>query len=162
MASQLHSELCLRAERWLRTVGCGVTAIELATFAQEQPDVIGWRAGRSIVCEVKVSRADFAADVAKPWRRDPVRGMGDWRIYVAPAGLLLPAEIPPGWGLLEWDGRRMQRTHNIPAGNIWGEPPLQGDKHKETLVLCSLVRRLQKPRSDRRKGLLADVAPDEA
>ncbi|WP_395794793.1 hypothetical protein, partial [Aquimonas sp.] len=63
-----------------------------------------------------------------------------------------PAEIPSGWGLLEWDGRRMHRTHNVPAGNIWGEPPLQGEKHKETLVLCSLVRRLQKPRTDRRNA----------
>jgi hypothetical protein len=46
----------------------------------------------------------------------------------------------------------MHRTHNVPAGNIWGEPPLQGEKHKETLVLCSLVRRLQKPRTDRRNA----------
>jgi hypothetical protein len=152
MASSLHAELCRRAERWLKTVGCGVTATELVTFAHEQPDVIGWRQGRSVVCEVKVSRADFAADLAKPWRRDPAQGMGDWRIYVAPAGLLLPAEIPCGWGLLEWDGRLMHRTHNVPLGNIWGEPPLQGDKHKEALVLCSLVRRLQKPRTDRRDG----------
>jgi hypothetical protein len=149
--SGLHAELCRRAERWLRSIGCGVTAIELVSFAGEQPDVIGWRQGRSVVCEAKVSRADFAADLAKPWRLDPAQGMGDWRFYVAPSGLLQASEIPAGWGLLEWDGKQLQRTHNVPPGNTWSEPPLQGDKRKEALVLCSLVRRLQKPRSDRRK-----------
>jgi hypothetical protein len=34
-----HSELCRRAQRWLRSVGCGVTAVDLATIAGEQPDV---------------------------------------------------------------------------------------------------------------------------
>jgi hypothetical protein len=99
-----HSELCRRAQRWLRSVGCGVTAVDLATIAGEQPDVIGWRYGLTVLCEVKVSRGDFLADRKKPWRARPGIGMGDWRFYVAPAGMLQPDEIPEGWGLLEWDG----------------------------------------------------------
>lgn len=150
MNSATHADLCERAARWLKTVGCGVTAVELVTRAGEQPDVIGWRHGHSVLCEVKISRADFYADRAKPWRAEPVLGMGDWRFYVAPQGLLFPCEMPPGWGLLEWDGKRMQRTHNVPAGNMWGPPPLTGDKIKEALVLCSLVRRLERPHTDRR------------
>jgi hypothetical protein len=78
--------------------------------------------------------------------------MGDWRIYVTPAGLLTPAEIPDGWGLLEAHGRTLRPVHGIAPGNIWGCPPFVGNKRAEALVLCSLVRRLQKPSSDRRRG----------
>lgn len=155
-----HSELCLRAQRWLRSNGCAVTVIDLATAAGEQADVIGWRYGLTALCEVKVSRSDFLADRKKPWRRHPEQGMGDWRFYVAPAGLLRADEMPQGWGLLEWDGKRMQPTHNAPHGNMdWPAPPFRGEKRKEALVLCSLIRRLEKPHTDRR-GKPKPPAPD--
>jgi hypothetical protein len=147
-----HSELCLRAQRWLRSVGCGITAVDLATIAGEQPDVIGWRYGLTVLCEVKVSRGDFLADRKKPWRARPEIGMGDWRFYVAPAGMLQPDEIPEGWGLLEWDEKRLQPRHNVPPGNMWGSPPFAGHKRHEALILCSLIRRLERPKSDRRKA----------
>lgn len=147
-----HAALCQRAERWLRSRGCGVTTVELVTYAAETPDVIGWRGGLSVVCEVKVSRSDFLRDAQKPSRACPGVGMGDWRIYVTPAGLLTPAEIPDGWGLLEAHGRTLRPVHGIAPGNIWGCPPFVGNKRAEALVLCSLVRRLQKPSIDRRRG----------
>lgn len=155
-----HSELCLRAQRWLRSVGCGVTAVDLATVAREQPDAIGWRYGLTLMCEVKVSRSDFLADRKKPWRARPELGMGDWRFYVAPAGMLQPDEIPFGWGLLEWDGEKLQPRHNVPQGAFgWREPPFAGNKRHEALILCSLIRRLEKPHTDRR-GKPKPTAPD--
>lgn len=147
----MHAELCMHAERWLRKVGCGVTVTELVTAAGEQPDAIGWRYGLTLLCEVKTSRSDFLADRKKPWRRLPELGMGDWRFYVAPSGVLLAKDMPEGWGLLEWDGKRMQPTHNATQGNMgWGAPPFRGDKRKEALLLCSLIRRMKNPESDRR------------
>jgi hypothetical protein len=157
----MHAELCMHAERWLRKSGCGVTAIDLATVAGEQPDAIGWRYGLTALCEVKVSRGDFLADRKKPWRARPELGMGDWRFYVAPSGILRAEDMPEGWGLLEFDGKRLQRSHNVPHGNMWGAPPFAGHKRHEALMECSLIRRLQRPESDRRKATKAACAARE-
>lgn len=72
----------------------------------EQPDVLGldsW--GNSIIVEVKVSRSDFMADKKKPWRANPKLGMGDFRVYLAPEGLLKVSDIPYGWQLWEIYGK---------------------------------------------------------
>jgi hypothetical protein len=53
----------------------------------------------SIVLEAKVSRADFLADAKKP-HRQPGKGLGRWRYYLCPEGLISPDELPLGWGLL--------------------------------------------------------------
>lgn len=74
----------------------------------EIPDAIGFRPvdplGGSTVVEVKVTRADFLADRTKPHRM--AGGMGRWRYYLTPAGLVTTVELPPGWGLLEVVGPR--------------------------------------------------------
>jgi hypothetical protein len=71
----------------------------------EQPDVLGVSlCGQSLLAEVKVSRSDFLADKKKPWRK-PGSGMGDFRVYVTPKGLLKPSEIPYGWMLWEIHGK---------------------------------------------------------
>ncbi len=91
---------------------------------REIPDAIGWlRSGVSLLIECKASRGDFLSDAVKPSRRSgkvgvpgspaptapepeikPPRkteGLGAYRFYLAPSGLLAPDEIPEGWGLLE-------------------------------------------------------------
>ncbi|HSB76357.1 MAG TPA: hypothetical protein VLC12_11955 [Terriglobales bacterium] len=88
------------------------------------PDAIGWKGKcRSVVVECKVSRADFLADRAKPFRQDPQIALGCERYYLAPAGLIAPGELPPGWGLLECAGRKVElrvkparRSLRAPAG----------------------------------------------
>ena len=66
----------------------------------EQPDVLGLTAyGKSIIVEVKVSRADFLADKKKSWRINPNIAMGDERVYLTPEGLLNVSDIPYGWQL---------------------------------------------------------------
>lgn len=143
-----HAELCERAVRWLRkSVGCGVVVSEMVSATGEVPDAIGWRYGRSILVEAKVSRADFFADQKKPWRRMPERGMGDWRFYLAPAGMLQKNEIPVGWGLLEVAGKQVRRVHAVPQGNCWPEPPQLGNKLAETILLCSALRRVNAGRT---------------
>jgi hypothetical protein len=52
------------------------------------------------VHEVKVTRADFLSDMAKPEKRDSYRLLAEVVYYVAPEGIIQPSEIPEGFGLL--------------------------------------------------------------
>jgi len=52
------------------------------------------------VHEVKVSRADFLSDVAKPEKREAYAAMAEAVYYVAKDGIIDPAEVPQGYGLL--------------------------------------------------------------
>jgi hypothetical protein len=76
------------------------------------PDAIGWkRACHSVLVECKVTRSDFLADRAKPFRLKPAKGVGCERFYLAPADLIRREELPPGWGLLELRRNRIELIH---------------------------------------------------
>ena len=106
-----HAEMCRLAHAWLLRPhsrdghGCSIAFTECKSgWTGEMPDAIGFRASEdiptSVVVEVKVSRADFLADASKP-HRQPGQGMGLYRYYMAPAGLIHARELPDRWGLLE-------------------------------------------------------------
>jgi hypothetical protein len=105
-----HAELCALALKWLKRPnsaggpGCAVAVSECRTgWNGEIPDAIGFRCiapnAGSVVVEVKTSRADFLADGKKPHRASG--GVGNWRYYMAPEGMLAFSDLPAGWGLLE-------------------------------------------------------------
>ena len=97
-----HAQLVERAVRWLRAYRCGVVLSEQACVSGEMPDAIGWkRACHSVLVECKVTRADFLADRAKPFRLKPEKAVGSERFYLTPPGLVKVEELPAGWGLLE-------------------------------------------------------------
>src|SRR5208337_3412187 len=97
-----HAQLVEKAVRWLRRSRCGAVLSEQACASGEMPDAIGWkRACHSVLVECKVTRADFLADRAKPFRQNPEKGVGSERFYLTPPALVQPAELPAGWGLLE-------------------------------------------------------------
>lgn len=103
MADLDHATLVARAALWLRkTERCSLVLTDRG-HADERADAIGWpRFGEpSILVEVKASRADFLRDREKQCRRDPGSGLGCYRWYLAPAGLIKLSELPPWWGLLE-------------------------------------------------------------
>jgi len=52
------------------------------------------------IYEVKVSRADFLADLAKPGKREAYADLAEAVYYCCPAGLIDKAEVPDGFGLL--------------------------------------------------------------
>ena len=97
-----HAQLVERAVRWLRGYRCGVVLSEQACASGEMPDAIGWKqACHSVLVECKVTRADFLADRAKPFRQKAEKGVGSERFYLTPPLLVKVEELPAGWGLLE-------------------------------------------------------------
>ena len=112
-----HKDLCALAVAWLQRPasrsgpGCTVAVSESANWINgEIPDAIGWRPYKqafcgSVVVEVKVSRADFLADANKPHRQDGATGMGAYRYFMAPEGIIAPADLPAKWGLVEVNKR---------------------------------------------------------
>lgn len=138
-----HSDLVTLAERWLWGQGCGVVLRELNTTATpETPDAIGFRSGISILVECKTCRSDFLADRRKVFREHPDLGVGAWRFYLAPKGLLTATELPEGWGLIEVNGLRVRRTSGGPKGNMWHSPPFTPNTRAEQGMLYSALRRL--------------------
>jgi hypothetical protein len=133
--SVTHGELVELAAKWLCARSCGVVVTELVTLAREQPDAIGWKFDWSILVECKTSRADYYADKQKFVRRWPEFGMGRFRWYCAPAGVLVKNNLPPRWGLLELvNGRLLVRKQARPF-NAW-------DSRKEIALLSSATRRI--------------------
>ena len=123
-----HQQLVRLAEQWLRRHGhCGIVLSEQSCASGETPDVIGWKGKcRSILVECKLSRADFLADREKPFRRNPEVGMGCERLYLTPAGLIAPDDLPPKWGLLEYKAREVRlvvkparNSQRTQAGLMW-------------------------------------------
>lgn len=155
----MHQQLCDLGEKWLRRQGCRVTLrdpFKAAVYTGECPDVIGWRDGHSILIECKVSRSDFLADKAKKFRAEPALGMGDARLFLAPPGVIRPADLPEGWGLLIADDGRVRieggypRQYEIKSYGVtkktrkaisWYPWPFNGNKQCETVMLVSALAR---------------------
>jgi hypothetical protein len=132
-----HARLVEMAEAWLRRSRCGIVLSEQGCCSGEMPDAIGWKGrNHSIVIECKISRADFFADAEKPWRRDPAIALGCERYYAAPKAMLVPKEIPEGWGLLEVEGRELKVAKKSSRKLRQGE----GLMNEMNLLLASLRR----------------------
>lgn len=148
-----HDRLVHLGARWLKRNGFPVVATELKCVgSREQPDVIGFRSSCSAVIEVKVSKGDFYSDRKKPERAGG--GLGIYRFYLCPVGLIHPNELPDRWGLLEVEGRKVNAVV-APQGNYWpglGEPAEYlgtwaefqhcPDIRAERAALFSIARRL--------------------
>ena len=108
----LHDELCEAGKKWLiKSIGARLAISELVcnTTYGEIPDVIGWKSGYSILIEAKTSRSDFQADKKKIFRQYPEYGMGTYRLFLCPDGLIKPEELPDSWGLLYYHPDKKKR-----------------------------------------------------
>jgi len=161
MKEWTHRELCDIAVKWLKRShsqnghGCNVAVSEVASgWDGEVPDAIGFRCSGyrdgSVVVEVKVSRSDFLIDKKKPHRKAPEKGMGDWRYFLCPEGVIQPDELPEKWGLLYVTNRGGIKPVSGPVSNIChGEfgKLLEQFKHekdieREQWVLVKLFNRI--------------------
>lgn len=133
-----HSQLVSKAVEWLRRYGCGIVLSEQVCVSGEAPDAIGWKgACRSVIVECKLSRSDFLADRAKPFRQDPQLAMGCERWYLTPAGLLSASDLPQHWGLLELRAGKMRVV--VKAGPL-SQRSSTGLLYEMNLLLSSLRR----------------------
>lgn len=147
-----HKKLVEIAVRYLtNSVGCDAVLAELAlvhTASREIPDAVGWKFGSSsILIECKTSRSDFHADRDKIFRKNQKLGVGRHRYYMAPRGVLRPADLqvfedatgfrPTGWGLLEVDSaHRVHKVHEC-------EHFFQRNEKHEIAMLVGALRRVQ-------------------
>lgn len=96
-----HKQIVDIAFKWIINNGSvGVAFKELHSLASEIPDVIGFGSWESVLIECKVSRSDFLKDKKKSHR---TKGMGNWRFYCCPKGMIKVNELPQGWGLIYVD-----------------------------------------------------------
>src|SRR5258708_5639592 len=134
-----HDQLVEKAIAWLRSYRCSVVLSEQACATGEMPDAIGWkRTQHSVLVECKVSRADFLADRAKPFRIKPKIGLGCERFYLtSPPDLVGIEELPVGWGLLECQRGRVKIRKRSSQKSLRST---QGMKYEMNLLLASLRR----------------------
>jgi hypothetical protein len=104
----------------------------------------------SVVVEVKTSRSDFLADFKKPHRSGDTVGIGMYRYYMCPEGVIRPDELPERWGLLYVNNRghvkhlagavTCERVYNcFVALENWQHPV---DHSREQFIIVRLLSRL--------------------
>lgn len=161
LISFTHADLCVLAVKWLKRPnsqhghGCHIAVSEVKTgWSGEIPDAIGFRAAGwkdgSVVVEVKVSRSDFLADKKKPHRQDG-KGVGNFRYFMCPEGMIQPDELPPKWGLLWVNSRGHIKAVAGPAscakhwqlfGDALEEYRHESDMQRERWMLVKLLNRV--------------------
>ncbi|MEV1705349.1 adenylosuccinate synthase [Pseudomonas aeruginosa] len=169
-----HRDLCDIAVKWLQRPnsaggpGCHVAVSECRTgWTGEIPDAIGFRAAGfedgSIVIECKVSRSDFLADRRKSHRVSG--GVGNWRYFLAPAGVIQADELPQGWGLLEVNRRgHVKALAGVAAYYRCGYDELreqtavwrhEADRDREQFLLVKVLHRAGNPETANRNLQIA-------
>ncbi len=117
----------------------------------ETPDVIGFNHQHTVLIEVKTSRSDFLADKKKIFRLYPEQGMGSFRLYLCPAGIMNRDDVLDKWGLLWIDQRgRISNSQTNFQGNINSHNPnrfLEKNEHNERAILYSTLRRIAQKQS---------------
>lgn len=134
-----HNELCLLGAKYLRRKGiepfhrCQYSVCELERIG-ECPDAFGWGGSTTQLIEAKVSRGDFLSDKKKLWRQNPSLGIGCFRSYLCPEGLIEESDLPEKWGLLYIDEKG--KINEVVS------PIFQESNHKEEInLLTSILRR---------------------
>ena len=163
-----HNELIVVAEKFLKhSFHCGVHVSETSSSgpkASESPDAIGWKSygNKSCVIEVKVSRGDFLGDGNKEHRKGP-DGMGNWRYFLVPKGLVEASEVPDTWGLLWYDGKKIYKkkeaTYRKLTNNAikFEKSLLYSELRKFHLLLNKEVEALNMSRSGRRVSAIFEL-----
>ena len=141
-----HNDLVMIGKKWLQRNGCSVAVTEISNaFSREVPDVLGFRYGETTLIEVKVSRSDFLADKKKVFRQFPNQGMGNYRYYLVPKGLVSQDEIPGDWTLLECSekGRVTCCVEGLPPHKRMGDwRYINANREAERGLMYSMLRRL--------------------
>lgn len=142
--SYTHHELVDIAHGYvLRNMGCGVAYKEVYCAGNERPDVIAFSGWHSVLIECKISRQDFLQDKKKPCRQD--KGMGKYRYYCCPTGLIKVEELPENWGLIYVNQKGRTKLIHRPDNynRIWADSGFERDLLAELRLLYSILRRAE-------------------
>jgi len=155
-----HAELVRIAVDWLKRPesrggpGCTIAFSEVKNgyLNGEIPDAMGFRAGVwnecSVLVEAKASRADYLADAQKSFRTDPSTGLGMYRYFIAPAGMISVDELPQKWGLIEVNTRGAPKVVHghllIKRSNDQTINPFKFSQRNHQLEIALLVRLLKR------------------
>lgn len=107
------------------TKKCAFVFKELHHVASpEIPDCLGFKPGQgpdhgSILVECKISRADFLADAKKAFRSRSESGVGAYRFFLCPEGVIRPEDLPERWGLVWVNAKGKALQVCGPKGNCW-------------------------------------------
>ena len=119
--NSLHYQLCCEGAKYLLQPRAKErfqsqnkwSAVEIVCMGCEMPDVWATNCSTSTVIEVKTSVADFRNDQKKYCRSEQAEKaghtLGNYRYYLCPEKIAdtLKAELPDGWGLLVWNGKKV-------------------------------------------------------
>ena len=84
-------------------------------WCPERCDAVLFTSNASFVIETKISRSDFLADFKKNHRQEGF-GIGNYRYYACPSGLIKPEELPEKWGLIYVDIEKRNARATMPIG----------------------------------------------
>lgn len=98
-------------------------------WCPERCDAILFDSNSSYMIETKISRSDFLADAKKPHRNSGC-GIGHYRYYACPEGLISPDELPPKWGLIYVRPKGKRAIMPVGYGG-WVRNPKSDHKHPE-------------------------------
>lgn len=107
---------------------------EIVSTIGQSPDIFCFGSCCTQQIEVKVSRADFLADLKKPHRINKDRDVGIYRSYLCPNGVIKVDELPDKWGLYYYIDGKIKRIKDAEAQ--------EANTHFETLIISSIMRRL--------------------
>lgn len=134
-----HKDLCLLSAKYLRNKGiqpyhrCQYAVSDLDRIG-EKPDAFGWGGSTTQLIEVKTSRSDFLSDKKKIWRQIPHLGLGAFRSYLCPIGLIEISDLPDKWGLLY-----VSDDNKI---TVIKQPEMQESNHIDEInLITSILRR---------------------
>lgn len=116
-----HNDLIEIAAKWVKkSLKFPVVESELKCIgSREIPDVLAFRANSSLIVECKTSLSDFRKDFKKPERSGEILGIGNYRLYCAPQGLIPIDKIPVSWGFIEVNFKGQVSLVRFKDGNIY-------------------------------------------
>lgn len=145
-SKSLHYKLCCEGAKYIIQPRAKepweshnmLSTVELVCYGTELTDIYATNRETSTIIEVKTSHADFINDKKKYARSEQAAALkqqiGNYRYYLCPEGIIKPDELPDGWGLLYWDGRKIDKI--VPAPKYW-----ETDHKYDMFVLCSIIAR---------------------
>lgn len=145
--NSLHYDLCVLGAKYLKSKrSCEslktpnkYVTVELVSSCPELTDIWATNGYDSTVIEVKVSHADFIKDQKKFSRLNEKYSMGNFRYYLCPTDIISKDEVPSGWGLLFFDGKRITKVLQSPYRE---NGPF---KTWDVVMLSSILNRISKP-----------------